>query len=378
MSTPHKILLYTDTPLYGGAERQMLLLAKNLDQQKYQPIIVCRYSEALQKWYEEIDKAGIKVIITHTHSKNSLSNFFQLLKIIKSEKPALIHAQIWNPVASKFAFLAARFKKIPLLITEHDPFPVGGHQKIYKNLTLGIPKKIITVSKANQQLMNELYPKHSQKTATIYNGIEKPIGPITATRRLQIKKQIFHAGEATTIIFSAGTLHERKGYKHLIAAFKKIVGQFDNLKLVIAGEGPERPALEKLIKNLDLEKRVVLLGQRNDIPELMQAGDIFILPSLKEAFGLVILEAMQNGLPVIASRVGGIPEIITSEKIGLLTEPADKNSLVKALQKLLSHPNLRLELRQSGLQHWQHFSASKMASETAKIYQEIINSSHEN
>lgn len=371
-NSPHKILFYTDTPLYGGAEKQLLLLAKNLTQQDFDPVIVCRYSEALEKWYEEINKSGLKIIITHTKSKNSLSNFWQLLKIIKTEKPALIHAQIWNPVASKFAFLAAKFKKIPLIITEHDPFPLSGPRKLYKKWSLKIPRKILTVSKANQELINDLYPAHSSKTATVYNGIEKPTKAASEQRRIQIKKQIFHAGEATTIIFSAGTLHERKGYKHLIAAFKKIVNQFDNLKLVIAGEGPERPALEKLIKNLDLEKRVVLLGQRNDIAELMQASDLFVLPSLKEAFGLVILEAMQNGLPIIASRVGGIPEIITSEKVGLLTEAADKNSLVKALQKLLANPSIRQQLKTSGLQHWQNFSAHQMALETEKIYREIL------
>ena len=373
-----KILFYTDTPLYGGAEKQLLLLAKNLNHQEFEPIIVCRESAALEKWYEEIHHDEIKLIITKTKSKNSLSNFFQLLKILKTEKPTLIHAQIWNPVASKYAFLAAKFSKIPLIITEHDPFPLSGHQKIYKKISLKIPAKIITVSLANQNLMEELYPAQTNKLTTIHNGLEKAPTAISTSRHLHIKKDLFHAGLATKIIFSAGTLHPRKGYKLLISSFKKITSKFDNLKLVIAGEGPERPALEKLIKNLDLGKKVVLLGQCNNIAELMQASDIFVLPSLKEAFGLVILEAMQNSLPIIASRIGGIPEIISSEKLGLLTEAGDKNSLIKALSKLLSKPDLRVQLRKAGLTHWQNFTAKKMATETAKIYRQIINNSHEN
>jgi glycosyltransferase involved in cell wall biosynthesis len=375
---PHKILFYTDTPLYGGAEKQLLLLAKNLNIQEFEPIIVCRQSETLKNWYEEINKAEIKLIIIPSPSKNSPSNLWKLSKILKTEKPAIIHAQIWNPVASKYAFLAAKLSKIPLIITEHDPFPLSGHQKLYKKLSLKIPTKIITVSKANQKLMAELYPAHQTKLETVYNGIEKPPQPLSDSRYLHIKKDLFHAGLATKIIFSAGTLHPRKGYKLLISAFKKIINKFDNLKLVIAGEGPERTNLEKLIKNLDLDKKVVLLGQCNNVAELMQASDIFVLPSLKEAFGLAILEAMQNGLPIIASRVGGIPEIISSEKLGILIEAGDKNSLIKALSKLLSNQNLHQQLKQAGLHHWQTFSAQKMVSETAKIYRQIINNTHEN
>ncbi len=369
---PSKILLYTDTPLYGGAERQMFLLAKNLDRQKYQPIIVCRYSDALDDWIKQLDAAGLKTYVTKTRSKNSPANLIQLLKIISLEKPDLIHAQIWNPVASKFAFAAAKIKKIPLIITEHDPFALRGARKLYKQVSLKIPAKIITVSQANQELMAELYSVHSKKITTIYNGIEKPISPLSDQRKLQIRKTIFQAGPETIILFSAGTLHQRKGYKHLIAAYAKIAHKFENHKLIIAGEGPERESLQKLIQNLDLAKRVVLLGYQNNVLELMQVADIFILPSLKEAFGLVILEAMQSGLPVIASQVGGIPEIITSEHLGILTKPADKNSMIKALTKALSDQALRNKLKASGLIHWQNFSAKKMAVETEKVYTEVL------
>lgn len=104
----------------------------------------------------------------------------------------------------------------------------------------------------------------------------------------------------------------------------------------------------------------------------MQSANLMVLPSLKEAFGLVILEAMQAGLPVIASQVGGIPEIINSAEAGILIEAANKNTLVKALQKLLSKPDLAYKLGQNGLKHWKNFSASQMAEKTGQIYIEIL------
>ncbi len=370
---PLKILLYTDTPLYGGAEKQMLLLAKHLHLEKYLPIVVCRQSETLEKWYKNLQQAGIRTIIVKTASKNSPINYLELSKIIRKEKPALIHAQVWNPVACKFAYLAAWRHRIPLVITEHDPFALKGHQRFLKNLLLRLPKKIITVSHANRELMKRLYPHQAYKIETVHNGIENKTANLSEQQILNIKKQLFLAGKETLIVFSAGALHPRKGYKYLISAYKKIIQKIDNIKLVIAGSGPSGLFLDKLIKNLKLEKKVMLLGQRDDIENLMQAADLFVLPSLKEAFGLVILEAMQNGLPVVASEVGGIPEIINNDNQGLLVKPANKNELVKAILKLLEHNELRKKIKQNGLLRWQEFSADKMARNTEAVYYRVLN-----
>ncbi len=372
MSKTHKILLYTDTPLYGGAEKHMLLLAKSLNRKNFNPIIVCRKSKNLEKWCKELAKNKIETIITDTPNKNSPSNLTQLNKIIKKHKPEIIHAHIWNPVACKYAFAAAWLNNIPLVTTEHDPFPLTGHKKIYKKLTLGQCKRIITVSLANQTLFNDLYPASANKTITIHNGIEKASTELSEQHKHHLKKDDFHAGQETKIVFSAGALHPRKGYKYLINAFKKVVNKVDNVKLVIAGSGPERNKLEKLIKNLRLEKKVILLGQRDDIEKLMLASNIFVLPSLKEAFGIVVLEAMQNGLPIIASNVGGIPEIISSEKLGLLVKPGQKDSLSKALIKLLKDEKLRNTFATKGQEHWKDFSVEKMAKKTEEVYYQAL------
>jgi glycosyltransferase involved in cell wall biosynthesis len=368
-----KVLFYTDTPLYGGAEKQLLLLAKNLHREKFIPFIAGRNSEALQDWYKEMDRENLEYSILKTASKNSPDNYFRLSSLIRSVRPDLIHAHIWNPVACKFAFLAALRWRIPLIITEHDPFELSGYKKLYKKIALKIPRKIITVSHANRQLMARLYPRMENKIITVHNGIEAVSKKLSELEINSIKKNVFQAGAQTRIIFSAGTLHQRKGYKYLISAFQKIAGKFDNIKLVIAGSGPEENHLRQLIKNLNLEKKVVLLGQRKDVDLLMQASDLFVLPSLKEAFGLVILEAMQNGLPVIASGVGGIPEIISNEQLGILVKPANKNELIKAITKVLSKDEFRRELIKNGLIHWQNFSAARMARDTENVYLETLN-----
>jgi len=371
-AAPPKILFYTDTPLYGGAEKQLLILAKHLKKDRFQPVIAARQSPELQNWLEQLSKNGIETHIFRTRSKNSPANYFLLSRLIRHLRPALIHAQIWNPVAGKYAYLAAWRRHIPLIITEHDPFPLKGYKKMLKSLLIKIPAEIITVSRANQQLMSELYPRVTTKISTVHNGIEKSNIALTELQIQRLKKEVMRAGPDTTIVFSAGALHPRKGFKHLIAAFGKISDKFGNIKLVIAGSGPEKVSLEKLIKNLGLDKKIVLLGQRDDIDKLMRASDIFVLPSLKEAFGLVIPEAMQAGLPVIASRVGGIPEIISHPGQGLLVSPGNKNELIKAMTKLLNDAALRQKLKQAGLSRWQDFSAENMARNTELLYDQIL------
>lgn len=369
-----KILLYTDTPLYGGAEKQMLILAKHLNPHKYRPVFAVRQSDKLQEWYEEIRRAGLELHILKTRGKNSPGNLPALLGLIKKVRPALIHAHVWNPLACKYAFAAALLTGTPIVSTEHDPFAIqGSHRRIYKNLTLRQVGRVITVSNANRELLCQLYPKFAPKITTVHNGIEPARQQISAQQKLRIKKEVFQAGPQTRIVFSAGALHPRKGFKYLIMAFRELAAKMDNLKLVIAGLGPTQPDLVKLIKNLELEKKTVLLGQRPDIEQLMQASDVFVLPSLKEAFGLVIVEAMQNGLPVIATRAGGVPEIIPSEEYGLLVKPGSKHALARALHKLLSHPDLLHKLHVNGLKHWQDFSADKMARHTEAVYYLALN-----
>lgn len=367
----HKIILYTDTPLFGGAEKQMLMLAKNLDKSVFEPIIVCRKVETLKPLIEEANELKIKTYLIESKSKHSLSNLGEFQKIINIEKPSLIHVQAWNPMAGKFAIMAARQNKIPLIVTEHDPFSLNWPKSIYKKWANQKVAKMITVSHANQKMLEEIYPEMIGRLTTIHNGIEK-FTSISESKRQQIRRAIFNAGPETKVILGVGTLHERKGYKYLIAAYAKIHKDFSNSRLVIAGEGPERDSLENLIKNLNLSDKVFLIGQSENVPDLMQSADLMVLPSLKEAFGLVILEAMQAGLPIIASQVGGIPEIISSSGIGLLIEPANKNELVKALTKLLSKKVLADQLRIKGLEHWKKFSASEMAEKTGQIYQKIL------
>lgn len=372
-----KILLYTDTPQTGGAELQMFLLAKFLNKEKFTPILACSNYSSLDKWVENFDKEGIEVVRLKVSHKHDPRHLLQLKKVIKEKEIDILHAHVWNPASCRYAYMAAKSRKIELVTTEHDPFKLSFIKDLFKKRSLKTAKKVITVSEQNAKTLKDLYPQFSKKIKVIHNGIDttwwqSQILRFTDKERKEIKEEVFHAKENTLIITTIAELHERKGLKYLINAIAILVEKFSNIKLVIIGEGKERDKLKLQIKKLKLEKNISLIGHQQKIPKLLKASDIFALPSRREAFGLVNAEAMISELPVVATKAGGIPEIVADGKTGLLVEPENAKDLAAALDKLISSESERQKLGQAGKERvLKHFDAKKMAEQYEKIYESL-------
>jgi glycosyltransferase involved in cell wall biosynthesis len=150
------------------------------------------------------------------------------------------------------------------------------------------------------------------------------------------------------LVLSVGRLTEQKGHAYLLDAIPAIVGQFPNTIFAIAGDGPLRTELEAKTLRLGISKWVRFLGMRSDVPDLLQMADVFALPSLWEGLPIALLEAMGAGLPVIATRVEGVEEMIVDGENGLLVQPADSESLKTGLMRLLAHLDLRVNLGTAG------------------------------
>jgi N-acetyl-alpha-D-glucosaminyl L-malate synthase BshA len=145
------------------------------------------------------------------------------------------------------------------------------------------------------------------------------------------------------IIISVGRLHPIKGHKYLIESLKTICKQHKDVQLILVGDGEEKYSLELLVEKLDLGAKVKFVGaiKNEDIPKYMAASDIFVLPSLSESFGIVNLEAMASGLPIVASKVGGVPEIVIDGENGFLVEPESPKEIAEKVTILLEDDELR-------------------------------------
>ncbi|MBI4994184.1 glycosyltransferase family 4 protein [Candidatus Peregrinibacteria bacterium] len=365
-----RVLFYTDTPLLGGAENQMLLLAKFLDPEKYSVTLACSSYKNLNIWCQKFMELGINVIRVKVAGKHDPRHLLYLKKILKNFD--LLHLHIWNPASCRWAFLAAG--KTPIVVTEHDPFVLRGIKGWLKNKLMNRVRAIIAISEASKKTIIEQNPELAPKITVIHNGIdinewqaEAKIEP-----RNEYKRSFFAALPNEKIILCVAELHERKGQKYLIEAAKILAESAGlNFKLIFVGDGPERKYYEKLAA--PLKNKILFLGRRKEIAKLMSAADIFVLPSIREAFGLVLLEASAAGLPIIASDVGGIKEIIDDGKTGILVQPENAQALAEAINKLLQNPMLATSLAHEAKSKVElKFSAKTMAGRTMEVYDKAL------
>jgi glycosyltransferase involved in cell wall biosynthesis len=373
------VLFYTDTPLIGGAENQMYLLAKFLDKEKYKIILICSDYKNLDEWVKKFENEGIEAIRLNVFHKHDPRHYFQLKEIIKQRQIDIMHVHIWNPASCRYALMLGIKYNIPLVITEHDPFELSKLKTFLKKRFLKNVNHVIAVSNSNQKLLIKLFPELKNRISTIHNGIdvtwfESQLLSFNDIKRKEYRKNELSVDNNSKIILTVAELHERKVLNYLIKAFPLIKKEIQNSKIVIAGIGPKKEELEKLAEKENVKNNIMFLGFRKDIHYLMKAADIFILPSIKEAFGLVLLEAMAAKLPIIASNVGGIPEIIVNNKNGELIPPHDEKLLAKTVIKLLKNSELCQKYVRTGFKILKKsFDAKIMAKKTEKIYDKIVN-----
>ncbi len=373
----NNILFYTDTPFTGGAEKHIHLLAKNLVKDGYRVRVVCSSYKKLDVWCSEMKKDGIGIIRLKVSHKHDPRHYFELKKILKKDEPDLLHLHLWNPGSCRYAFWAKGKKQTRIVTTEHDPFPLQGIKKNFKKNALAKTTHTITVSEANYRQMLKWYPELKNRMSIIHNGIdleafEKELMHFTTQEKHKIRTQLFEAKSDDTVLLTIAALHPRKGLKYLLKAMRKIIEQKNSTKLVIIGEGPEKPELEKLINKLKIQDRVKLLGHQENIPKMLKSSDLFVLPSIKEAFGLVLLEAMAAQVPIVATNVGGIPEIVEDRKNGFLVEPRDEDALTQTILMLIKNKPLREKLAFLGHHKVKQFDLKGMVEKTKKVYHEIL------
>lgn len=378
-SAKKTILFYTDTHFYGGAENQMYLLAKFLDRQKYEIILVCSNFEKLKDWADKFNQEEMEIVRLSVIHKHDPRHYFQLKEIIKGRKIDLMHIHVWNPASCRYAFMAASKYNLPTVITEHDPFELTGFKGYVKNKLIRNVERIITVSESNHKTVSHLFPSLEDKIVTIHNGIdatwfESQLLSFSEGKMKEFREKTFGVSDNYKIILSVAELHERKGLKHLIKAMPAILEKDENVKLVLVGTGPAREDLERLALKEGVIDDVLFLGFKKNIPHIMASSDLFVLPSEKEAFGLVLLEAGIAGLPIVASNVGGIPEIIEDNVNGTLVPPENPGKLAEAILELFNNDFKRKKYIEEGYKKVKNrFDAKIMAEKTSKVYDEMLN-----
>jgi sugar transferase (PEP-CTERM/EpsH1 system associated) len=262
----------------------------------------------------------------------------RLAGLFRRLKPHVVHTRNWGAVDG---IVGGRLARVPVVVHgEHGRDigdPDGSNRKrnlLRQGLFLGVDR-CVTVSAELKDWLVTTVGVPARKVHTIPNGVDidrfKPRGGAAGRRGLGI-------GEDEIVVGTVGRLDPIKDYPTLLGAFSRLAARHERLRLVMVGDGPAREALTAQCRELKLEERVSFLGARDDVPELLEAMDLFVLTSLAEGASNTILEAMSTGVPVVATRVGGSPELVADGETGFLVPRRDVAGLTAAMDRYVGNP----------------------------------------
>jgi len=376
-----RILYVITKATWGGAQRYVFDMATAALAAGYEVTVACGTEGEL---LARLMHASIPVMYVRGLGRDvapiaDTRALIELMRLIKAMRPTIVHAN--SSKAGLLATVAARLSgaKVRIIFTAHgwafnESRP--SWQKlifaIFHLITAWCSDMVICVSDAVKRDASWM-PFVKDKFVLIRNGIDsKAIQESLVEKHAARAKLAPHASTEFTSGLWIGTLaelHKTKGLDTAIHSFGRIAQQFPNVMLVLIGEGQARNELVALVKECKLTERVRFCGHVQHASSLLTAFDIFLFPSRSEALGFAALEAGSAHLPVIASNVGGIPEVIENNVSGLLVPVGDVDGFSKALVTLIEQPELRMKLGDALEERVaMNFSKEKMVSETLKQY----------
>jgi glycosyltransferase involved in cell wall biosynthesis len=363
-----KVLQLISSGGYYGAENMLLNLCASQEKSGCENSLLLFYNVHVPnvEFYERARRRGLSVRMVHCKGRADWRAVRQIEEYIQEDAVDIVHTHGYK--ADLYGYLAAWRCHKPVVATCHNW--VGGTAAlgIYNHLDRMALKKFNALAAVSDVVAQRLlaFGVPAEKIKTIANGID-----VTAFERAQPLPLL--KDEGSTVVGVVARLDMQKGFEYLLQAARELCKMFPGLRIVIAGEGPDRNAIEEMIEQYGLQSSVVLAGQQSNMPAVYAAMDIFVLPSLNEGLPMTVLEAMAASKPVIATRVGAIPSVIRDGENGLLVAPKDPEGLRNAVASLLNDAERRRRLGDQA-HAWvsQNYTSEAMALKYREMYEEVL------
>ena len=362
-----RILHWTESfwPRIGGAEVFARLLARESQCRGHDCLVVTDTAAGLPPdgWVDglAIKRFPFQAALAARDIDAVTSLGTRAKELLREFAPHVIHLHTGQPGAF-FYLRAHRAVPIPSVFTTHDPVPPSGHDSPLLAQVLGTTRRVVGISSSMVSRTIGAFPEIAPRTVQITPGL-----PMPATLPSPLPW-------APPVLLGIGRLTPEKGFDLFLRALPPLVRGVPDLRVAIAGDGPSRAGLEVLASTLGLEACVRFLGWvgPEDIPGLIDGATAVVVPSRwQEPFGLVAVQAMQMARPVVAARIGGLPEVVRHEETGLLVAPEDPDALGQALAHLLSHPEQAMAWGRNGRADARiAFGWSRCVSEYEAVYSE--------
>jgi len=352
---------------WAGGEEQVFLLTHYLNKHGHRTLLVCPPgSESARRGRE--DDFDIRIL----PMRNSLdiAALVRLTRLMLREQVDVVHFHTAR--AHKLGVWAARLAKVPVaVVTRRMDYPLRRHfitDILYRRLV----DRVIAISKGVENvLLTAGIPK--EKIDVVVDGID--VDKFNPARSGAEMRRTFGIPSEAPVVGINATLTQRKGHHYFLRAAREVIREFPGTYFLIAGDGPLRGELEVLVRRLGLAGRVIFTGHRDDVVDVLAAFDVLVLTSVYEGLGVAILEGMAMGKPIVASRVGGIPESTREGVNGFLVPPRDYQAVAGRIKLLLKDRSLAARMGREGRRIVEEeFSSRVMARQNESIYYEVLRS----
>ncbi len=373
-----KILYLYEHLDVGGAEQLLLTTLKYLDRKKFMPEVYCIAGEG--EIGREIRELGVPV--KALNKKLYLWNvllLYDLFRIFVKERPDILHTSLFIP--NTYGRVAARLAGIDKVVTTlHNPdysYEDNGRWtfKVRKAIDKYSGKFCNSLFLAVSESVKDDFQKqlNFKNIEVLYNCIESERFVNSDKSKIIDKRRELGIAEDDVVLLNMGRLHPQKGQLCLIEAFNLISRENPKYKLIISGKGALETELKKRVKDFHLSDKVIFLQDRRDVPQIMAASDIFVFPSLYEGFGIVLVEAMASGLPVVASDIDGVREVVRNNIDGVLVEKENPEKLAEVIEALTKDKERRAYLAANARKRAvEMFDIRLYIRNLENIYQELV------
>ncbi|MDI6759285.1 MAG: glycosyltransferase family 4 protein [Candidatus Brocadiaceae bacterium] len=363
----------------GGAQKHLYDAIRLLCKEKYSIEVACAPGGPLIR---DLGDLGIKVfpipeLSNVIHPVKDLLAFTKIYRLIKRGNYDIVHCH--STKAGILGRMAAWLAGVPaVLFTAHGfafqepmPLPKKFLLVLMEKIAAAACHRIITVSENDRRLALRLRLKTPSSIETIYNGIDFDSLELPNVEVDKVRGESGLGGEEF-VIGSIANFYPNKGYPYLLKAAELVIQKQPKVKFIFVGDGPLRKDMMDIAKSLGINGRAIFTGYISQVLPFLSLMDVFVLASIKEGFPFSLLEAMAVGKPIIATAVGGIPEIIKNYETGILIKPADPYSMAEAILKVFHNRALREELARNAKERVKHFSLRDSVQKLDNLYDRLL------
>lgn len=363
------VVHYLDGAVAGGVERMALTLAALTDRQRWRPVLVVHESPGLAATIRTARDQGLQVEVLPPRSgPKGLWTILGLAWRLRRLNPAVVHVHRSWAMSGTAGVVAAALARCDVTVATEHLFNPGTRPRAFRvrRVLDRVVDCHVAVSGSLATVLRDRFGLSPSAIEVVHNGVLQPDRP--SGHAVEELRRQWLSAQARAVLVPA-RLDKNKGHATLLAALKEL----PDVLAVLAGEGPERERLERLADSLGVTSRVRFLGHRDDVPTLMTAADLVVLPSNVEGLPLVLLEASALGRPIVASNVDGVGEIVEDQVSGLLTPPGDPAVLADALRAALEDPEQSSRLGEAARDRFlARFTADRMVRSYEQLYERLL------